>query len=324
MEEINNNKNFLIRLKKIISSLFMIIPFLGISLSLFQYIIKFKYYNISFEFFQYETKDLVFKVSIETILNLFMIAYMKLINTKFKVFEQNKFLLIFLYIYMYTNSFIIIKLLLEDILNFLNIYQKQLDVVEKFLKDIFDYVNEIGYLKFYLIYFIIFLIFNMILCIKDDVENINEKKLNIKEKIILFFKNIFFKIYIFNWCLLFILLSIRFDIKFNNIYNKKVKLDYTILKQEQKEDKIILFKVGDKIFVADFDIDDKGTKDEKDDICTIYTKEYEIRKYENIKVENRVFSDVIVDKEHTKEEAKEQVIKTKTKTSTEITEQTTK
>nr|WP_317359421.1 hypothetical protein [uncultured Tyzzerella sp.] len=128
------------------------------------------------------------------------------------------------------------------------------------------------------------------------------------------------------WAITSIIIILGIEIIINiPIYAKYI--EYGIIKQEDQENKIILFKAGDKIFLADFEIDDKGTKDDiTDDECTIYTKNYEIRKYEDIKVENRIFSDVIVDSKHTKEEAKKQATKTtiKTKTSTETTEQTTK
>lgn len=148
---------------------------------------------------------------------------------------------------------------------------------------------------------------------------------------IYFLYNLFFKIEIkkkskrLKWILIisfivFIITEVSYIFQF--IYVPKT--EYAILKEENEE-KIILFKASDSIFVADFKIDDNNNKDESDDICTIYTKNYEIKKYENIKVENRTFKDVIIDKENLKKPNKNDEIKQEVTTENKIdtTTQTT-
>lgn len=92
------------------------------------------------------------------------------------------------------------------------------------------------------------------------------------------------------------------------LVNININLEYSVL---VKEDKIILFKVNDKIFISDFYVDENN-------ICTIYTKNYEIKKYENLKVENRTFKDVIIDKENLKKPNKNDEIKQEVTTENKI------
>lgn len=116
---------------------------------------------------------------------------------------------------------------------------------------------------------------------------------------IYFFYNLFFmkeikkKSKYLKWILIlsfivFIFTEVSYIFQFTSV----LKTEYAILKEEN-EDKIILFKAKDKIFISDFYVDENN-------VCTIYTKNYEIKKYEDIKIENVRFKDVIIEKEKLK------------------------
>lgn len=168
--------------------------------------------------------------------------------------------------------------------------------------NIFNYLDN-SFINFWLYLIIIFLLFIMPSII--TLFFTFYKKTDIKRNILQVVSLIFIIIEFFS------LVNINYS-----------NLNYSILKQENQEDKIILFKANDKIFISDFYVDENN-------ICTIYTKNYEIKKYENIKVENRTFKDVIIDKENLKkpnknDEVKQEVttenkIETTTKTTTEKT-----
>ncbi len=334
--EINKNDNITNNDKlkyflEIFPKLIPIVITLGTLISILRYTNLFYIFGINENFFIY---DLSFIMK-DSFIHLFFIASLILVYMirniifciiMFIVFTFLNFIYLFNNIKYYNNVlYIIIGIL---IIFLIIIYIKLLS--SKNCKKITEEFKEIIKSSPLLIIIIIFL--GVILGILYMVSKI----INILVLSILIYILSFILIYILKnnihyiefkiWAITSIIIILGIEIIINiPIYAKYI--EYGIIKQEDQENKIILFKAGDKIFLADFEIDDKGTKDDiTDDECTIYTKNYEIRKYEDIKVENRIFSDVIVDSKHTKEEAKKQATKTtiKTKTSTETTEQTTK
>lgn len=262
---IKSGKIDIIKISSIVTIISSIISFVN-------YINKFKYYNINYEFFDYDIS--LRKVLLYFI--LFIIFYAGLYFDEIFKIEKSflkvcfKTLLLILsmslnillieipeYLYNIDNAkelLYVIKIPIEIMLNFIN------------------YILEFN--KIFILFLIIVVTYFL-----------NKIK---KLKIILIL------IYVINFVLFLFAIFINFYYDFLCGTNNISQLNYSILKIENSEDKIILFKAKDKIFISDFYVDENN-------VCTIYTKNYEIKKYEDIKIENVRFKDVIIDKENLKE-----------------------
>lgn len=321
-------------------------------IAVFSYSNNFNYFGIDFEFFNYDVKYFILKVPMGILIFIFSIWYIS-IEDYFKI-NKNKIKLF------YTRFFlsIIAMLISFTLLNLKNnVFYEEMNIIINFIKKINNFtlyviLNIIKNIFAFIIFNIVIIIWIYLVSSKKIIPSKNyilnsilkiiiiNKKLNFNVLILIkkikryifssvkfhrfidIVNKIFISIYIFIYAVNIFSVFIIIHYQLLSSINFIPKLNYPILKQENQEDKIILFKVNDKIFISDFYVDENN-------ICTIYTKNYEIKKYENIKLENRTFKDVIIDKENLKkpnknDEVKQEVttenkIETTTQTTTEKT-----